>query len=128
MVSHGECFKMKIARGTYVIGDPQTMLDPDVDPLWSIPLENGKYKDQFDSTYNVVSGRLSVALSSLIKHPHVLKHVISTKGGCCGQRVAGDGWSLGWTRQFSVLWSMYPFDVSAEDKQIGPLKITRVDG
>lgn len=98
------------------------MLDDDVDPLWKIPVENGTYTDQFGSVYEITCGEIAVSLAQLIKHPQIVKNSISASG-CCGRQVTGPDWMLGWTRQFSVLWSMNMFEVDNDEMKIGPLSI-----
>ena len=114
--------KVKLSEGTYVIGDQQLMIHDDVDPLWSIPVENGTYTDQYGSKYVITCGKIAVCLAQLIKHPHIIENSIKANG-CCGRQVNGPWWMLGWTRQFSVLWSRQSFEVDNDKLQIGPLTL-----
>tara|TARA_A100001515_G_C4442229_1_gene167370 strand:- start:27 stop:386 length:360 start_codon:yes stop_codon:yes gene_type:complete len=118
--------KVNLAEGTYVIGDRKLLMPDDVDPLWSIPVENGTYRDQYGSRYVITCGEIAVSLAQLIKHPHIIKNSIKASG-CCGRQVNGPWWMLGWTRQFSVLWSRQTFEVDNDKLQIGPLTLV-VDG
>lgn len=122
--------KSRLEPGTYVVGDPKYLLDDGVEPTAILPLENGQYKDQWDSKYEVDSGVLAIADAKIIKHPNILKNVLKSNG-CCGRQVNGSWWMVGWTRQFTVLWSHREFEVSDDTPLgtiIGPITITRVDG
>ena len=114
--------KIKLAEGTYVIGDPKPMLHDDVDPLFKINVEPGVYLDQYDSRLVINSGVIAIAAAETIKHPHILQNVINNNG-CCGKQVNGSWWILGWTRQFSVLWTLRAFEVDDDKLQIGPLEL-----
>jgi hypothetical protein len=114
--------KVSLGQGTYVIGDRREMMTDDVDPLWSVPVENGTYTDQYGSKYVITCGEIAVCLAQLIKHPQIIKNSIKANG-CCGRQVNGPGWILGWTRQFSVLWSTKPFEVDNSKLQVGPLTL-----
>ena len=114
--------KIKLAEGTYVIGDPKPMLHDDVDPLFKINVEPGVYLDQYHSRLVINSGVIALAAAETIKHPHILQNVINNNG-CCGKQVNGNWWILGWTRQFSVLWTRRAFEVDDDKLQIGPLEL-----
>jgi len=122
--------KIGLDPGTYVIGDPKYLLDDGVEPTVSLSLKSGQYKDQWGSQYDIDSNVLVVANARIIKHPHILQNVLKSSG-CCGRQVNGPWWMIGWTRQFTVLWSHRAFEVSDDTPLgtiIGPINITRVDG
>lgn len=113
-----------LKEGTYVIGDPKNLLKEGVEPDLALKVENGRYLDQYKSSYVIESGIMAIVSKKMVKHPHLFTNVINLNSGCCNKGVHGDNWVLGWTRQFTVLVSYTDFEVSQDNIiEIGPLRI-----